>query len=124
MAEGIAGGDGADRIENLGNITVASSASMSLDAYSFDFGGSSSGEGTLTADSSAVGISGGSDADTIDNARTAVRERRGRNDRRGGLRRGLRQRLGRGEHHRCHGRRRNRRRRWRRCDHQPRTRSR
>ena len=67
-ATGIAGGEGLNEIANTALIGVSAGAFVNLNSTTYTFAGASGGGGTLAAQSIAVGISGGSEADKIENA--------------------------------------------------------
>jgi hypothetical protein len=64
-AIGIDGGEGVDSILSLSTIDVDSTATITLNSSSFSFGGTAAGEGTLSASTHSIGISGGGEDDII-----------------------------------------------------------
>ena len=67
-AAGIVGGDGLNKIQNTAFIDVTAKAAVNLNASSYTFAGASDSVSALAAQSKALGIMGGSDADYIENA--------------------------------------------------------
>ena len=67
-AQGLSGGQGDDRIDNGGNLTVDANAALRLDGSSYTFGGSGDTGGILAALTRVEGITGGEGEDTITNS--------------------------------------------------------
>ncbi len=72
VALGMDGGEGHDRLENLSKIDAGSTSTLTLDSSNFTFGGAAGVGGTLTASTTAVGISGGAGDDYIGNQGTIL----------------------------------------------------
>jgi len=71
-ANGIAGGDGDDFIENLANVGVHSGTTVSVSGGGFTFAGTGKSTAQLTATTNASGISGGDGNDAIRNTRAVT----------------------------------------------------
>ncbi len=67
---GIAGGGGVDTVLNTGSVDVDATATLRTQGTSTAVFGGASADGSVSGDISAVGIDGGSDADTLTNAGT------------------------------------------------------
>jgi len=71
-AVGIDGGARGDALLNRGTLIAGSHATLTLSGSSFTFGGAGGARGSLSADTSTVGIAGGSGADVIRNSGNAT----------------------------------------------------
>jgi len=68
VAQGLSGGQGDDRIDNGGNLTVDANAELLLDGSSYTFGGSGDTGGVLAALTRVEGIAGDEGEDSITNS--------------------------------------------------------
>ncbi len=65
--EGISGGEGDDRINNLATINITSTSTVNSNRSAYTFGGGSSSDSVMTGETNSTGISGGIGLDEIYN---------------------------------------------------------